>query len=354
MAASITFAAEAASPENVPNVLECVREATMKAPHRRQFLQLAAGAAALPAVSWTANAQTWPARPVRLIVGFGAGSTADILARLMSQWLSERLGQQFVVENRTGAGGNIATEAVVRSPADGYTLLLAGSNDAINTKLYDKLSYNFIRDIEPIAALTRSPNVMVVNPSVPATTVPEFIAYAKANPGKINMASVGIGTVPHVAGELFNIMAGVNLVHVPYRGAPAAFSDLIGGQVQVYFPPIDGSIEHIRAGKLRALAVAAVKRSEVLPDVPTVGEFLPGFEASVFLGIGAPKNTPTAIVERLSKEINAALADPNVKARYADLGTIVLGGSPADFGKLIAEDAEKWGKVIRVANIKAV
>jgi tripartite-type tricarboxylate transporter receptor subunit TctC len=326
----------------------------MKTPHRRKFLRLVTGAVALPAVSWTANAQIWPSRPVRLIVGFGAGSTADILARLMSQLLSERLGQQFVVENRTGAGGNIATEAVVRSPADGYTLLLAGSNDAINTKLYEKLSYNFIRDIEPIAALTRSPNVMVVNPSVPATTVPEFIAYAKANPGKISMASVGIGTVPHVAGELFNIMAGVNLVHVPYRGAPAAFSDLIAGQVQVNFPPIDGSIEHIRTGKLRALAVAAVKRSEVLPDVPTVGEFLPGFEASVFLGIGAPKGTPAAIVERLNKEINAALTDSNVKARYADLGTIVLGGSPADFGKLVADETEKWAKVIRIAGIKPV
>ena len=324
----------------------------MKSPHRRQFLRLAAGTATLPAVSWTANAQTWPSRPVRLVVGFGAGSSADILARLMSQWLSERLGQQFIVENRTGAGGNIATEAVVRSPADGYTLLLAGSNDAINTKLYDNLSYNFIRDIEPIAALIRVPNVMVVNPSVPAATVPEFIAYAKANPGKINMASVGTGTVPHVAGELFNIMAGVNLVHVPYRG-PAALNDLIGGQVQVMFPPIDISVEHIRTGKLRALAVTSAKRSEILPDVPTLGEFLPGFEASVFLGIGAPKSTPAAIVGRLNKEINAALADPNLKARYADLGAIVLGGSPADFGKLIAEDAEKWGKVIRVANIKA-
>jgi tripartite-type tricarboxylate transporter receptor subunit TctC len=324
----------------------------MKSPHRRQFLRLAAGAATLPAVSWTANAQTWPSRPVRLVVGFGAGSSADILARLMSQWLSERLGQQFIVENRTGAGGNIATEAVVRSPADGYTLLLAGSNDAINTKLYDNLSYNFIRDIEPIAALIRVPNVMVVNPSVPAATVPEFIAYAKANPGKINMASVGTGTVPHVAGELFNIMAGVNLVHVPYRG-PAALNDLIGGQVQVMFPPIDISVEHIRIGKLRALAVTSAKRSEILPDVPTLGEFLPGFEASVFLGIGAPKSPPAAIVGRLNKEINAALADPNLKARYADLGAIVLGGSPADFGKLIAEDAEKWGKVIRVANIKA-
>jgi tripartite-type tricarboxylate transporter receptor subunit TctC len=289
---------------------------------------------------------------VRLVVGFGAGSSADILARLMSQWLSERLGQQFIVENRTGAGGNIATEAVVRSPADGYTLLLAGSNDAINTKLYDNLSYNFIRDIEPIAALIRVPNVMVVNPSVPAATVPEFIAYAKANPGKINMASVGTGTVPHVAGELFNIMAGVNLVHVPYRG-PAALNDLIGGQVQVMFPPIDISVEHIRTGKLRALAVTSAKRSEILPNAPTLGGFLPGFEASVFLGIGAPKSTPAAIVGRLNKEINAALADPNLKARYADLGAIVLGGSPADFGKLIAEDAEKWGKVIRVANIKA-
>ena len=324
----------------------------MKTPHRRQFLRLAAGAAALPALSWTANAQTWPSRPVRLIVGFGAGSSADILARLMSQWLSDRLGQQFVVDNRTGAGGNIATEAVVRSPADGHTLLLAGSNDAINTRLYDHLSYNFIRDIEPIAALTRAPNVMVVNPSVPATTVPGFIAYAKANPGKVNMASVGTGTVPHVAGELFNIMAGVNLVHVPYRG-PAALNDLIGGQVQVMFPPMDTCIEHIRTGKLRALAVTSAKRSEIFQDVPTLREFLPGFEASVFLGIGAPKSMPAVIVERLNKEINAALVDSNIKARYADFGTIVLGGSPADFGKLIAEDAEKWGKVVRAANIKA-
>ena len=310
------------------------------------------GAAALPTLPRSARAQAYPTRPVRLIVGFGAGSTADILARLIGQWLSERLGQQFVVENRPGAGGNIATEAVVRSAADGYTLLLAGSNDAINTKLYEKLPYNFIQDIEPIVALIRAPNVMVVNPSVPATTVPEFIAYAKANPGKINMASVGTGTVPHVAGELFNIMAGLNMVHVPYRGAPAAFNDLLGGQVQVYFPPIDGVVEHIRTGKVRALAVASAKRSEALPNVPTMGAFLPGFEASVFLGIGAPKNTPAAIVERLNKEINAALADPNIKARYADLGAIVLGGSAADFGKLFAEDAEKWGKVIRVANIK--
>ena len=324
----------------------------MKFHHRRQFLHLAAGAAALPTLPRIARAQAYPTRPVRLIVGFGAGSTADILARLIGQWLSERLGQQFVVENRPGAGGNIATEAVVRSAADGYTLLLAGSNDAINTKLYEKLPYKFIQDIEPIVALIRAPNVMVVNTSVPATSVPEFIAYAKANPGKINMASVGTGTVPHVAGELFNIMAGLNMVHVPYRGAPAAFNDLLGGQVQAYFPPIDGTIEHIRTGKVRALAVASAKRSEALPDVPTMGAFLPGFEASVFLGIGAPKNTPAAVVERLNKEINAALADPRIKARYADLGTIVLGGSAADFGKLFAEEAEKWGKVIRVANIK--
>ena len=323
----------------------------MKLPLRRQFLHLAAGAAALPVVSRVAKAQAYQSRPVRLVVGFGAGSSADILARLMSQWLSERLGQQFVVENRTGAGGNIATESVVRSPADGYTLLLAGSNDAINTKLYDNLSYNFTRDIEPVVALIRVPNVMVVNPSVPATTVREFVAYAKANPGKINMASVGTGTVMHVAGELFNIMAGVNLVHVPYRGL-AALNDLIGGQVQVSFPTLDVSVEHIRTGKLRALAVTTMKRSEVLPDVPTVGEFLLGFEASVFLGIGAPKSTPPAIVERLNKEINAALADPNVKARYADLGTNILGGSPADFGKLIADETEKWGKVIRTANIR--
>ena len=320
---------------------------------RRQFLGLSAAIMVHPLLSQIAIAQVYPAQPVRVVIGFPAGAGGDIVIRIIGQWLSERLGQPFVIVNRPGAGGNIATEAVVRSPADGYTLLLAGSNDAINTKLYDKLSYNFIRDIEPVAALTRSPNVMVVNPSVPATTVPEFIAYAKANPGKINMASVGTGTVPHVAGELFNIMAGVNLVHVPYRGAPAAFSDLISGQVQVIFPPIDGSVEHIRTGKLRALAVTSMKRSEILPDVPILGEFLPGFEASVFLGIGAPKGTPAAIVEGLNREINGALADPNTKARYADLGTIVLGGSPADFGKLIVEEAEKWGKVIRIANIKA-
>ena len=325
--------------------------ATMKLP-RRRFLRLAAGAAAIPAVSRIAKAQTYPSRPVRLIVGFGAGSASDIVARLLGEWLSERLSQQFIIENRPGAGSNTATEAVVKSPPDGHMLLFGGVTNAINATLYEKLNYNFLRDIEPVAGVILLTNVMVVNPSLPATTVPEFIAYAKANPAKINMASLGNGTVPHVAGELFKMMAGVDMVHVPYRGAPPALTDLLGGQVQVYFATTTISIGHVRTGKLRALAVTTAKRSEVLPDIPTVGDFLPGFEASVWFGIGAPKNTPVEIVDKLNKEINAGLADSKMRARFADLGGTVLAGSPADFRKLMGEETEKWGRVIRAANIK--
>jgi len=324
----------------------------MKRP-RREFLYLAAGVAALAAASRFATAQTYPTRPVRLIVGFPPGGATDIAARLMGQWLSERLGQQFVIENRPGAGSNIGTEAVVRAPPDGYTLFLAYSANAMNATLYDKLNFNFIRDIAPVASISRETTVMLVNPSVPAKTVPEFIAYAKANPGEINFASGGNGTPPHVFGELFKMMTGVNLVHVPYRGGAPALTDLLGGQVQVMFATPGTSIEYIRAGKLRALAVTTATRSEALPDVPTVGDFLSGFEASVWLGVGAPKNTPAEIIDRLNKEINGVLADPKIKARFADLGSTVLPGSPADFGKLIAEDTEKWAKVIKSAGIKA-
>jgi tripartite-type tricarboxylate transporter receptor subunit TctC len=288
---------------------------------------------------------------VRWIVGAPAGGTLDIIARLMGQWLSERLGQPFVVENRTGAGAIIATEAVVNASLDGYTLLLVGPGNAINATLYDKLSYNFIRDIAPVAGIIRAPNVMALNPSVPAKTVPEFIAHAKANPGKINYASAGIGTSLHIAGELFKMMSGIDMVHVPYRGTAPALTDLLGGQVQLMFDNLTTSIAHIRAGKLTALAVTTATRSEMLPHLPTVGDFLPGFEASNFFGIGAPKNTPTDIVDKLNKEINAGLADPKVGARLAELGP-VLPGSPADFGELIAQETEKWAKVIRSANIK--
>ena len=323
----------------------------MKRP-RREFLYLAAGAAALAAASRFATAQTYPTRPVRLIVGFPPGGATDIAARLMGQWLSERLGQQFVIENRPGAGSNIGTEAGVRAPPDGYTLFLAYSANAMNATLYDKLNFNFIRDIAPVASISRETTVMLVNPSVPAKTVPEFIAYAKANPGKINFASGGNGTPPHVFGELFKMMTGVNLVHVPYRGGAPALTDLLGGQVQVMFATPGTSIEYIRAGKLRALAVTTATRSEALPDVPTVGDFLSGFEASVWLGVGAPKNTPAEIIDRLNKEINTGLADPKVKGHITDLGANVLALSPADFGKLIADDTEKWAKVIRAANVK--
>ncbi len=290
-------------------------ESIMKLP-RRTFLHLAAGAAALPTVR-TAKAQTYPSRPVRLIVGFGAGSASDILARLIGEWLSERLGQQFIIENRPGAGSNTATEAVVKAHPDGHVLLLGGVTNVINATLYEKLNYNFLRDIQPVAGLIVLTNVMVVNPSLPARTVPEFIAYAKANPGKINMASLGNGTVPHVAGELFKMMAGIDMVHVPYRGAPPAMTDLLGGQVQIYFATTTISIEHVRTCKLRALAVTTAKRSEALPDIPTVGDFLPGFEAGVWFGVGAPKNTPVEIIDKLNKEINAGLADPKIKARLA-------------------------------------
>jgi tripartite-type tricarboxylate transporter receptor subunit TctC len=319
---------------------------------RRNFLHLAAGAAALPAVSRIARAQAYPTRPVRIIVGLAAGGPADIVARLIAQWLSERLGQPFVVENRTGAATNIATEAVVRAPADGYTLLFVTAANAINTSLYEKLNFNLSRDIVPVASLIRAPSVMEVNPSVAARTVPEFIAYAKANPGKLTMASSGIGTPSHVFGELFKFMTGVNLVHVPYRGAAPAVTDLLAGQVHVYFDPIPNSIGYIRAGKVRPLAITSATRSEALPDVPTVGEFVPGYEASFWFGIGAPKATPGEIVDKLNKEVNAALADPKMKARLAELGATALPGSSADFGKFIADETEKWGKVIKFAGIK--
>jgi tripartite-type tricarboxylate transporter receptor subunit TctC len=325
----------------------------MKLPHRRQVLHLAAGAAALPFAPQIAQAQAYPTRPVRMVAPFAAGGPADILARLIGQWLSERLGQPFVIENRPGAAGNIGTEAVVKSPPDGYTLLLTGTPNTINATLYDKLNFNFIRDIAPVAGIVRFPLVMAVHPSVPSKTVPEFIAHAKANPGKINMASGGIGATPHVAGELFQMMTGVRMIHVPYRGAAPALTDLLAGQVQVYFANTVASIEYIRAGKLRPLAVTTATRSEALPDIPTVGEFVLGYEASGWSGIGSPKNTPSQIVDKLNTEINAGLADPNMKARLADLGGTVLAGSPADFGKLIAEETEKWGKVVKFTGIKA-
>jgi tripartite-type tricarboxylate transporter receptor subunit TctC len=320
---------------------------------RRRFLHLAASAAALPTVSRIAWAQAYPSRPVRLIVPVAPGGASDITARLMGQWLSERLGQPFIIENRPGGGNSIGTEAVVRAPADGYTLLLCGIFNATNATIYDKLNYNFIRDIAPVAGVIRDAYVLVVEPSVPAKSVPEFIAYAKANPGKVSLASAGNGTATHVAGELFKMMAGVDMVHVPYRGIGPALNDLLGGQVQVMFPATIASIEYIRAGRLRALAVTTATRWEALPDLPTVGEFVPGYEASAWFGIGAPKNTPTEIVDKLNKEVNAALADPIMKARLADRGGTALAGSPADFGKLIADETEKWAKVIRAANIKA-
>jgi tripartite-type tricarboxylate transporter receptor subunit TctC len=317
---------------------------------RRRFLQLAA----FPAVSRIARAQDrYPTRPVRLLVGYAAGGPADTIARLTAQWLSERLGQQVVVENRVGAASNIATEAVVRSPPDGYTLLFVTVSNAVNATLYDNLSFDLIREMVPIASITRSPGVLEVNPSFPATTVPEFIAYAKANPGKINMASAGPGSAPHLYTELFKMVTGVNVVQVHYRGSGPALPDLIGGQVQAMFDPIASSIGHIRAGRLRPLAVTTATRLEVLPDIPTVGEFVPGYEASGWYGIGAPKNTAAEIVDRLNREINAALADPRMKARFGDLGGTVLPGSPAEFGKLLADETEKWAKVVRAANIKA-
>ena len=323
----------------------------MKLP-RRNFLHLAAGAAALPAVSRIASAQTYPVRPVRIIVGLPAGGGADITARIMGQWLSERLRQQFLIENRPGAGTNVATEAVVRAAPDGYTLLLVLPPNAINAALYEKLNFDFIRDIVPVAGIMRTPLVMEVNPSFPAKTVAEFIGYANANPGKINMASAGNGTSGHVAGELFKMMTGINMLHVPYRGGAPAITDLLGGQVQVLFDAVASSTEYIKAGRLRALAVTSATRLEAFPDIPTVSDTVPGFEASAFFGVGAPRGTPTEIVDTLNKQVNAALADPKIKARLADLGGLMLSGSPADFGKLIASETEKWGKVIRAANIK--
>jgi tripartite-type tricarboxylate transporter receptor subunit TctC len=323
----------------------------MKLP-RRQFLQLAAGASGLPAMSRIAWAQAYPLRPVRIIVATAPGATTDITARLLARWLSERLGQQFVIENRPGGGNNIGTEAVVRAPADGYTLLLVNSVNAINATLFEKLSYNFINDIAPVAGFMRVPMVLEVNPSVPARTAPEFIAYAKANPGKINMASAGIGSTPHVAGELFKMMAGLNMLHVPYRGGAPAITDLIGGQVQVMIEPITGPLEHIRAGKLRGLAVTTATRSDALPDLPTLDTFVPGYEASPWYGLGAPKNTPTEIIDKLNRELNAAFVDPKMTRQIAELGGTPLAGSAADFGKLVADETEKWGKVIRAANVK--
>jgi tripartite-type tricarboxylate transporter receptor subunit TctC len=321
--------------------------------HRREFLYLAAGAAALPAVSSIAGAQTYPGRPVHLICAYAAGGPNDITARLIGQWLSDRLGQQFIVDNRTGAGGNIGTEVVVRAPADGYTLLLTSSSNAVNDTLYENLSFNFSHDIAPVASIVRVPNVMVVNPSVPAKTVPEFIAYAKANPGKINMATAGSGSITHMSGELFQQMAGVDLVAVAYRGGGPALIDLLGGQVQVMFEPTLAAIEYIRAGKLRALAVTSAMRSEVLPDLPTIGDFVPGYEASQWYGMGAPNNTPAAVITRLNNEINAGLADPKLKARFADLGGIPTPMTPAEFASFIAAETEKWGKVVKAGHIKA-
>jgi len=328
------------------------QENLMKLPHRRQFLHLAAGAVALPVVSRLAWAQAYPTRPVRLIVGFAAGQAIDITTRLMGQWLSERFGQQFIVENRPGAGGNLGTEAVVRAPPDGYTLLAVGSNNMINATLYEKLNFNFIRDIAPVASIARVPQVMEVHPSFPAKTVPEFIAYAKANPGKVSFASAGNGSVAHVTGELFKMMTGVNMLHIPYRGAAPALTDLLGGQVHVMFDNMPSSIEHIRAGRLRPLAVTSTTRLEELPDIPTMGEFVPGFETSAWGGIGAPKNTPAEIIDALNREINAALADPKMQARFADLGGQVLALSPSEYARRITEETDKWAKVIKFAGAK--
>jgi tripartite-type tricarboxylate transporter receptor subunit TctC len=319
---------------------------------RRQFLRAAAITTVAPALSRIARAQTYPTRPVRIVVGFPPGGVGDFVARPMGQWLSERFGQPFIVENRPGAGGNIGTEVVVRAPADGHTILLAGVNHAIGATIYEKLNFNFIQDIAPVAGIVRTPNVMAVVPSFPAKTVPEFSAYAKANPGKINMASSGNGTVTHLAGELFKMMAGVNMIHVPYRGSPPALTDLLGGQVQVVFDNLPSSIELIRAGKLRPLAVTTAMRSEALLDIPSVGDFVPGYEASGWFGFAVPKNTPAEIVDTLNREINAGLVNPTMKGRLADIGSMALSGSPADFGKLIGEETQKWGKVISLLGIK--
>jgi len=319
---------------------------------RLKFLHLAAGAAALPAMSRIASAQAYPSRPVRIILGFAPGQAIDIVTRIIGQWLSEQLGQQFIIENRPGAGGNIATEAVVRAPPDGYTLLAIGSNNMINVTLYEKLNYDFIRDIAPVASIYRVPQIMEVNPSFPAKTILEFIAYAKAHPGEISFASAGNGSVAHVTGELFKMMTGVDMLHVPYRGAPPELTDLISGQVHVMFDNMPSSIEHIRAGRLRPLAVTATTRWQELPDIPTVADFVPGFETSAWAGIGAPKNTPAEIIDKLNREINGALLDPKIKARIAELGGMVLALSPTEYGKRIEEETEKWAKVIKFSGAK--
>jgi tripartite-type tricarboxylate transporter receptor subunit TctC len=319
---------------------------------RRRFLHLAASAVALPALSRIAFAQTYPVRPVRWIIGFSPGGTTDIISRLVAQHLTEQLGQPFIIESRPGAGTNIATESVVRAPADGYTLLFVGAPNAINATLYSKLNFNFIRDIAPVAGIVGVPNVMVVHPSLPVTTVPEFIAYAKANPGKINMASSGVGTSPHLAGELFKMMTDVDFLHVPYRGAAPAVTDLLAGQVQLYFVTTPSSIGYIKSGRLRAIAVTTAGRVTELPDVPTISEFVPGYEASAWYGIGVPRDTPEKIIGKLNREINAAIAEPKIKLRLNELGCTVIAGSPADFAKLIANETEKWAKVVNFASLK--
>lgn len=321
--------------------------------HRRRLLQLAGATAALASGSRIAAAQSYPSRPVRWFIGFTAGGTTDIIARVVAQELTERLSQPFIIETRPGAGTNIATEFVVRAPPDGYTLLFASGPNAINATLYPKLNFNYLRDIAPVASIVRVPNVMVVHPSVPVKTVPEFIAYAKANPGKINMASSGVGSTPHLSGELFKMLAGVDMQHVPYRGAAPAMVDLLAGQVQLYFVTTPVSIEYIRSGRLRALALSTATRSEALPDLPTVGEFVPGYEASAWYGIGAPRATPADVIQKLNSEVNAVLAEPKIKARFDDLGGVILRGTPAEFGKLVADETEKWGKVVRFAGLKA-
>ena len=323
----------------------------MKLP-RRSFLRLAAGAAAFPAASRMASAQAYPSRPVRIVVGYAAGGGQDILVRLIGQWLSERLGQSFIIENRPGGGANLATEAVVRAPPDGYTLLTVGPAHAVNATLYDKLNFNFLRDIAPVASVTVNPSVLEVHPSVPVQSVPEFIAYSKANPGKLNMASAGNGTVQHMSGELFKLMTGVDIVHVPYRCAAPAIADLLGGQVQLMFDTVISSIEYIKAGKLRALAATTATRTEILPDLPTISDFVPGYESSSFNGIGAPRGTPAEIIDRLNREINAGLVDPRLKAKFVELGSTVLPGSPAAYAKLLADETEKWAKVVKAAGAK--
>ena len=320
---------------------------------RRRFLHLAAGAAVLPGASGFCWAQAYPARPARIIVPYAAGGGVDITARLIGQWFSERLGASFVTENRTGAGGNLGTEVVANAPADGYTLLLAAVPNAVNATLFEKLNFNFIRDIAPVAGIIRVPMAVLVHPSVPAKTIPEFIAYAKANPGKVNMASAGTGSAPHMAGELFNVMAGVSMIHVPYRGQGPALSDLLGGQVQVLFAATPGTVDYVRTGKLRGLAITTAARADVFPELPPVGDFVPGYDASQWYGLGAPKNTPADIIDRLNREINAALADPAMKMRFADLGGEPLAGTPAEFGRLIAAETEKWAKVVRFAGLRA-